>query len=201
MELRGDGVTDTRVLSAIERVPREQFVPPSFLDRAYENTALPIGYGQTISQPSVVAMMTEALDPGPRMRVLEIGTGCGYQTAVLAQLCRRVYSVERHRALLREAEARFRALRIGNIVTRFGDGAAGWPEIAPFPRIIVTAAAASVPPALAGQLAPDGILVMPIGANGGVQHVVRFRSRDGTLDAETLWPVRFVPLVAATEDQ
>src|SRR5262245_63239974 len=120
MELRGAGVTDMRVLGAIERVPREAFAPEMFRDRAYEDEALPIGHGQTLSQPSVVALMTQALELEPRHKVLEIGTGSGYQAAVLARLCRRVYTIERHRDLLREAEARFRELRIHNIVTRHG---------------------------------------------------------------------------------
>ena len=145
MELRRQGVTDKAVLSAIERVPRELFVPATFHDQAYENTALPIGHGQTISQPAVVAYMTQALELGPRMKVLEVGTGCGYQAAVLARLCRRVYTVERHRELRREAEARFAELRIRNITSRWGDGTKGWTEQAPFDRIIVTAGAPQVP--------------------------------------------------------
>ena len=148
MELRQQGIADTRVLSAIERVPRELFVSPSFVDQAYENTALPIEEGQTISQPYVVAFMTQALDVKPRSRVLEIGTRSGYQAAVLAQLCRRVFTVERFRSLLRHAEEKFKNARINNIVTRLGDGAQGWPDLAPFDRIIVTAAAPEVPEAL-----------------------------------------------------
>src|SRR6202040_2812840 len=145
MELRALGVTDTRVLGAIERVPREAFLPDTFRDRAYENVALPVGHGQTISQPLVVAHMTEALEVGERHKVLEIGTGSGYQTAVLARLCRRVFTIERHRALLKEAEKRGAELRLHNVTSRFGDGTKGWPEQAPFDRIIVTAAAPELP--------------------------------------------------------
>ena len=136
MELRQQGVTDQAVLSAVERIPREVFIPDSFRDQAYENTALPIGQGQTISQPAVVGYMTQALEIGSRMKVLEIGTGCGYQAAVLSKLCRRVYSIERYRELLRDADKRFTALRIGNVTTQWGDGMKGWPEQAPFDRII-----------------------------------------------------------------
>src|SRR5215471_5148415 len=162
-DLWSEGIRDTRVLSAIEAVPREFFVDAPFEHTAYDNTALPIACGQTISQPYVVAYMTEVLEVGDAMRVLEIGTGSGYQAAVLSVLCRRVYTVERHRPLLEEAERRFRALRIENVVTRLGDGHGGWPEQAPFDRILMTAAAPSVPTALLDQLAPGGILIAPIG--------------------------------------
>lgn len=199
MELRQQGITDRNVLSAIERTPRELFVPPSFRDQAYENTALPIGHGQTISQPAVVAYMTQALMLGPRMKVLEVGTGCGYQAAVLSRLCRRVYTVERYRELLREAEKRFQALRIANVTTRWGDGALGWPEQAPFDRIIVTAAAHDVPDALKQQLADGGILVAPVGSNTFDQVLVRMRRAGDGFESEDLWPVRFVPLVGGTE--
>ena len=163
MELRQSGITDTEVLSALERIPREDFVLSNFSDQAYENTALPIDQGQTISQPYVVAFMTLALELGPRMRVLEIGTGSGYQAAVLSKLCRRVYTIERYRSLLRQAETRFGKLGLHNIVTKLGDGHLGWPEQAPFERIIVTAAAAAVPEALKAQLAVGGIMAIPIG--------------------------------------
>ena len=197
MELRRQGITDARVLGAIERVPREAFVPETFRDQAYENTALPIGRDQTISQPAVVAFMTQELKIGDRMRVLEIGTGSGYQAAVLAKLCRRVYSIERHRELLADAEAKFRELRINNVTTRHGDGTKGWPEQAPFDRIIVTAAATrDVPQALLDQLAPDGIMIAPMGDNARDQHLFRFMfGEDGILNREKLWPVRFVPLI------
>ena len=157
MELRQQGITDKNVLSSIERVAREVFVPDSFRDQAYENTAFPIGQGHTISQPSVVGYMTQALEIGTRMKILEVGTGCGYQAAVLAKLCRRVYTVERYRELFREAETRLRNLRIGNVVTKWGNGIFGWPEQAPFDRIILTAAPRQVPEELFGQLSQGGI--------------------------------------------
>ena len=200
LELRRAGIGDARVLGAIEKTPRELFVPEAFRDQAYENVALPIGSAQTISQPYVVALMTERLELTGREKVLEIGTGSGYQAAILARLARRVFSVERHRLLVREAERRFAALRLGNIVTRFGDGAKGWPEQAPFDRIIVTAAAREVPQALLGQLAPGGILVLPVGAEYQDQRLIRVRRRaapdeSGYETEEIAW-VRFVPLVA-----
>ena len=197
MELRRSGVTDTRVLSALERIPRDIFVPEAFRDQAYENTALPIGQGQTISQPLVVGLMTQALEVGDRMRVLEIGTGSGYQAVVLAKLCRRVYTVERHKELLVEAEKRFRELAVGNITAVAGDGTRGWPEQAPFDRILVTAAAPVIPDSLVGQLAEDGVMVLPLGPQGGDQTVLRLRKQaDGSIASEELFPVRFVPLVA-----
>ena len=195
MELRRAGITDTGVLSALERVPREEFVLSNFSDQAYENTALPIEHGQTISQPYVVAFMTQALALGPRMRVLEVGTGSGYQAAVLSRLCRRVYTVERYRSLLRQAEGRFRQLGLGNIVTRVADGYLGWPEQAPFERILVTAAAPAAPPALKEQLTVGGIMVVPVGRSGANQEVVRIRRSEEGYSCDRLLPVRFVPLV------
>lgn len=194
MALRRQGIADPRVLSAVERVPRELFVPPSFADQAYEDLALPIECGQTISQPFIVAFMTEALQLGARMKVLEVGTGSGYQAAVLAHLSRRVYTIERYRTLLREAEARFEALGLSNITTRLGDGTKGWPEQAPFDRIVVTAASETVPEALTNQLKPDGILVAPIGT-ASEQWLVRVRPDEGGAKVEQLLPVRFVPIV------
>lgn len=195
-ELRRAGIADERVLAAMERVPRPLFVPATFGEHAWDNVALPIGQGQTISQPLVVALMTAALELGERHNVLEIGTGSGYQTAVLAPLCRRVFTIERHRDLLLQAEARFKTLRLGNIVTRFGDGTKGWVETAPFDRIIVTAAAPDVPAALVEQLAPGGVLVGPIGHEKRDQMLVRIRrDADGASYCEELLPVRFVPLV------
>lgn len=194
MELRRSGVADTDVLSAIERVPREKFVPDFFQDRAYEDNALPISCGQTISQPYVVAFMTSALKLGKRMTVLEIGTGSGYQAAVLSKLCRRVYSMERHKALLRHAEQVFDELGITNITTRAGDGYKGWPEAAPFDRIIVTAAAPEVPPALLEQLSDGGILVIPVGGPDQ-QDVIRITRNGDEYKQEELLPVRFVPMI------
>jgi protein-L-isoaspartate(D-aspartate) O-methyltransferase len=195
MELRGAGIKDQRVLNAIERVPRELFVPPALVEQAYENVALPIGHGQTISQPFVVALMTEALEVGERHKVLEIGTGSGYQAAVLARLCRRVFTIERHRGLLKEAEKRFAELRIANITTRYGDGSKGWPEQAPFDRIIVTAAAPELPRNLIDSLVPGGVLVAPVGPERGEQQLLRVRRSEGETPIEELGPVRFVPLL------
>jgi protein-L-isoaspartate(D-aspartate) O-methyltransferase len=196
MELRRAGIGDARVLGAIEKTPRERFVPASFADRAYENVALPIGNGQTVSQPYVVALMTEKLELGDRQSVLEIGTGSGYQTAVLAHLCRRVFSIERHRELLHDAEPRFEELRLRNIICRFGDGSKGWPEQAPYERVLVTAAAPEVPSTLIDGLAPRGVLVAPIGEDHRDQQLVRIRRSEEGFLTEHLGIVRFVPLVA-----
>jgi protein-L-isoaspartate(D-aspartate) O-methyltransferase len=201
MELRKSGVTDTRVLSAIERVPREEFTPPSFRDQAYEDTALPIGHGQTLSQPTVVGLMSQALELGQRMKVLEVGTGSGYQAAILAQLCRRVYTIERHKPLLDEAEARFKKLRLHNITTRLGDGWLGWPEQAPFDRIIVTAAPPTVPQTLMDQLAPDGIIVLPLGSEKRSQRLVRIRKSESGPVEEDIAAVRFVPMVKGLPEE
>ena len=196
MELRAEGITDPDVLSAIERTPREKFVPEQFRDRAYENTALPIGEGQTISQPYVVALMTQSLELHKRAKVLEIGTGCGYQAAVLSQLCRRLYSIERHRNLLRQADQRLLELGYSNITTMVGDGTKGWPQQVPFDRIIVTAAATSeIPDALVEQLAEDGILVAPIGQTPMDQYLWRYRKTGDEISKERLCAVRFVPLI------
>jgi len=196
MELRRSGIGDARVLGAIEKTPREKFVPPAFEDQAYENLALPIGQGQTVSQPYVVALMTEKLELGERHYALEIGTGSGYQTAVLSRLCRRVFSVERHRELLRDAERRFAELGLRNIVCRFGDGTKGWPEQVPYDRVLVTAAAAEVPQTLIEGLAPGGILVAPVGEDHRDQQLVRIRRHDHGFSTEDLGLVRFVPLLA-----
>ena len=195
MELRAQGITDTRVLNAMERTPREMFVPDHLQDQAWENTALPIGSGQTISQPIIVALMTARLQIGERMRVLEIGTGSGYQAAVLARLASRVYTIERHRALMPAAQARFDALGLKNIITRIGDGSRGWPEAAPFDRIIVTAAARRVSPKLLDQLGPDGIMVIPVGESTWDQKLLRITREGDGFREEELLDVRFVPLV------
>ncbi|WP_119458788.1 protein-L-isoaspartate(D-aspartate) O-methyltransferase [Rhodospirillaceae bacterium SYSU D60014] len=196
MYLRRSGITDTAVLDAVERIPREAFVPQPFLDQAYEDRTLPIGHGQTLSQPQVVALMTQALRVEKRHKVLEIGTGSGYQTAVLSRLARRVYTIERHRSLLREAEERFAALRLHNTVTKAGDGSRGWKEQAPFDRIIVTAAADDVPQALYEQLANGGLLVLPIGPDRGDQELYRISRTEEGPRREKLGDVRFVPLIA-----
>lgn len=196
MELRRQGVGDTRVLAAIERVPRERFVADQFLKHAYDNIALPITQGQTISQPYVVAYMSEALQLGDRMKVLEIGTGSGYQTAVLSKLGRRVYTIERYRSLLVSAEKRLHDLQITNVVTKLGDGNKGWPEQAPFDRILVTAAADRRPDALIAQLSPEGgIMVAPVAVTSTEQDVIRYTRRGDEVQEERLLPVRFVPLL------
>ena len=193
--LRSKGVTDGRVLGAMEKVDRGTFVKGLFADRAYEDMPLPIACGQTISQPSVVGLMTQALQVGPRDKVLEVGTGSGYQAAVLAQLARRVYTVDRHRRLVREAEATFAALGIVNIVARTVDGSFGLPEQAPFDRIMVTAAAEDPPGPLLAQLRIGGIMVLPVGQSDAVQSLIRVTRHDGGYDYEELRAVRFVPLV------
>ena len=198
MELRQGGVTQTDVLTAIEKTPRENFVPELFRESAYDNRPLPIGSDQTISQPLIVGLMTQALMLDKRCKVLEIGTGSGYQTAILARLSRRVYSVERIRDLYVEAVRRFDSLGIGNVTAQVGDGGLGWPEQAPFDRIIVTAAAARVPQALLDQLRIGGFLVIPVGADGGNQTLWRIRRTAEGFDEEPLTGVRFVPLVSGT---
>ncbi|HEX6859152.1 MAG TPA: protein-L-isoaspartate(D-aspartate) O-methyltransferase [Caulobacteraceae bacterium] len=195
LALRTQGVTEPKVLGAIEKTPRELFTPDLFKERAWEDSALPIACGQTISQPFIVGLMTQALTINPRDRVLEIGTGSGYQTAILARLARLVYTVERYRTLLREAESRFKELGLTNIITKFGDGGEGWPEQAPFDRIMVTAAAPEEPKKLLAQLKPNGVLVAPVG-RGPVQHLRRFAGDGkGGFKVEELGEVRFVPLL------
>ncbi len=199
MSLRRSGVTDAAVLGAIERIPRELFVPETFQDRAWEDTALPIGHGQTISQPLVVAMMTAALNLTDRRKVLEVGTGSGYQTAVLAQLSRRVYSIETIKPLQDHAAKLLETLRIHNVTLHHGDGSLGWPSQAPFDRIIVTAASGGDPPkALVDQLGDGGIMVCPVRRATDDQMMVRIRREKDQIISEDLWPVRFVPLVRGT---
>jgi protein-L-isoaspartate(D-aspartate) O-methyltransferase len=195
MSLRANGIRDTRVLEAIETVPRELFVPEAFQDLAYADQALPIECGQTLSQPFIVAFMTDRLKVGERMKVLEIGTGSGYQTAILAQLCRRVYTMERYRTLMKSAEHRFKQLRLANVTTILGDGNKGWPQQAPFDRIIVTAAAGKLPRKLLEQLAVGGIMIVPVEVSPGKQEMLRITRTDEGFDRESLLPVRFVPLV------
>tara|TARA_B100001989_G_scaffold249980_1_gene226262 strand:- start:246 stop:932 length:687 start_codon:yes stop_codon:yes gene_type:complete len=201
MDLRRKGITDTNVLSAIERIPRDFFVPDQAKDQAWEDIALPIGLGQTISQPLVVAFMSQALELSDMDKVLEIGTGCGYQAAVLTRLCRRVYTIERHKALLADAEKRFDALKLRNITAIAADGMKGWPTIngidqAPFDKIIVTAAAREEPPqALKDQLKVGGIMIIPVGGSGN-QNLVRYKKEsEDTFAVKSILPVRFVPLL------
>ena len=193
--LRSKGVTDKRVLTAMEKIDRGPFIRGYFTDRAYDDMPLPIACGQTISQPSVVGLMTQALKVTARDKVLEVGTGSGYQAAILSQLARRVYTVDRHKRLVREAAAIFRDLDLTNITAVTADGSFGLPDQAPFDRILVTAAAEDPPGPLLAQLKIGGIMVVPVGQSDTVQSLIRVtRSEDG-LDYEELRPVRFVPLV------
>lgn len=206
MALRTQGITDTDVLSAIERVPRDVFVPSHMQDQAWENMALPIGLGQTISQPLVVAMMTQSLKLSDRDKVLEIGTGCGYQAAVLSKLARRVYTIERHKALSRAAEQRFDDLKLRNITAIAADGMKGWPTIngvdqAPFDKIIVTAAARSKPPQeLMDQLHVGGAMIVPVGEAGEQMLKLYRKESEEAYSVRDILPVRFVPLLPDVTD-
>lgn len=197
MQLRSQSITEKSVLSALEQVPREIFVPESLRMHAYENASLPIQGGQTISQPYVVARMTQELQLKPSDRVLEIGTGSGYQTAILAQLARRIYSVERIRPLQVDAENKLRFMKISNVLYRHADGHSGWPEAAPFEKIIVTCQLPTIPEALLDQLKDNGILIAPIG-KPGEENLVRIIKQDNQITEDILMPVRFVPMVAGT---
>lgn len=195
MELRNRGIRDMLVLEALETTPREEFVDKNFADQAYMDQSLPINCGQTISQPYIVALMTEQLGLNPRSKVLEIGTGSGYQAAILSKLCRRVYSIERFRSLSVVAQARFEKLGIRNITTLVGDGYKGWPQQAPFEHIIVTAAAPQVPEALLDQLAIGGVMIIPVEESGGNQALLKIEhGRDG-FNEKRLLSVRFVPML------
>lgn len=195
MAMRSKGITDGRVLEAMERIDRAPFVRGHFADRAHEDMPLPIPCGQTISQPSVVGLMTQALDVQPRQMVLEIGTGSGYQAAILSQLCRRVYTVDRHPRLVREAQDVFEALDLTNITAFAADGSFGLPDQAPFDRILVTAAAEDPPSPLLAQLKIGGIMVLPVGQSDNVQHLIRVERRETGFEYTELRPVRFVPLL------
>ena len=196
-QLRQKGVTDSRVLKAMEAIDRGAFVQGHFATRAYDDMPLPIASGQTISQPSVVGLMTQALQVQPRDTVLEIGTGSGYQAAILSELARRVYTIDRFRNLTREAEARFAALGLTNITVLTGDGSFGLPDQGPFDRILVTAAAEDPPGPLLSQLKPGGVMVLPVGQSDAVQSLIKVTRRpDGAgFDYDEIMPVRFVPLV------
>ncbi len=194
--LRRRGISNQAVLRAMDDVPREHFVTADFAERAYADQALPIACGQTISQPYVVAYMTDQLEVGPTHRVLEIGTGSGYQAAVLSRIAREVISVERYRTLANAARERLETLGYANVTVTVRDGFGGAPEYAPFDRIVVTAAAADVPDALVAQLAEGGKMVLPLGPQGGTQHIVKLsKNPNGAIAQETLIPVRFVPLL------
>ncbi|MEM8800072.1 MAG: protein-L-isoaspartate(D-aspartate) O-methyltransferase [Pseudomonadota bacterium] len=199
MTLRGAGITDRKVMEAIETVRREDFVPDALAYKAYENVALPIGLGQTISQPLMVALMTVALEVDQTHKVLEVGTGSGYQAAILHELARRVYTVERHRALYRTATQRFEDLGLHRITTRYGDGSIGWREQAPFSRILVTAAASDIPEVLCDQLAEGGVLVIPIGRNEPNQKVIKVRREADTFTESDVTPAYFVPLLPGVD--
>ena len=193
--LRSKGVTNTRVLAAMEKVDRGAFVRGHFADRAYDDMPLPIASGQTISQPSVVGMMTQALDVQPRDKVLEVGTGSGYQAAVLSHLARRVYTIDRHRNLVREAERLVHELGLSNVTVMSGDGCFGIPEQAPFDRLIVTAAAEDPPGPLMAQLKIGGTMVVPVGQSDSVQSLIKVTRSESGYDYDELMPVRFVPLM------
>ncbi len=193
--LRSHGVTDQAVLQAMESLPRSAFLEGIFRERSFEDVPLPIACGQTISQPSVVGLMTQALEVDRRCKVLEIGTGSGYQAAVLARLARRVYTIERHRRLARTAREVFRTLGLANITVVLGDGSLGLPEQAPFDRIILTAAAEDPPRTLLDQLRPGGIMVLPVGQSHAVQTLIKVTKTEHGLDYADLGEVRFVPLV------
>ena len=193
--LRSKGVIDRDVLTAMERIDRGLFIQGYFADRAYEDMPLPISCGQTISQPSVVGLMTQALQIGPRDKVLEVGTGSGYQTAILSQLARRIYTIDRHKRLVREAQEVFDALNLTNVTAITGDGSQGLPDQAPFDRIIVTAAAEDPPPLLLAQLKIGGIMILPVGQSDTVQSLIRVHRTEEGYDYEELRSVRFVPLL------
>lgn len=193
--LRSRGVMDKRVLEAMERIDRGAFVKGLFAERAYEDMPLPISCGQTISQPSVVGLMTQALQVEPRHKVLEIGTGSGYQAAILSQLARRVYTLDRHKRLVSEAQEVFDALDLSNITALAGDGTRGLPEQAPFDRILITAAAEDPPGPLLSELKPGGIMVVPVGQSDAVQALIKVTRTETGYDYQELRQVRFVPLV------
>ncbi|MEZ5757220.1 MAG: protein-L-isoaspartate(D-aspartate) O-methyltransferase [Emcibacteraceae bacterium] len=194
--LRSQGITDEKVLEVISEIPREDFIPDFLRNQAYENAALPIDSGQTISQPFIVAYMTQELKVEKKHKVLEIGTGSGYQAVVLAKLCKRLFTIERHMPLYKSAEDMFKKLRIFNITTLFGNGIKGWKEQEPFDRIMVTAAGEEIPDELLYQLKDGGIMIIPVGAQDETQHIIRVTRRGDDFDVKTLLPVKFVPLLS-----
>ena len=199
--LRKAGVVDKKVLDAMERVDRKKFVSGVFSEKAYDNTPLPIACGQTISQPTVVGLMTQALQVTSRDKVLEVGTGSGYQAAILSYLARRVYTVERHSLLVNNATKVFQKLNISNITTLLADGGYGLEKQAPFDRIIVTAASDDPPAALLSQLKIGGTMIIPVGQSDNMQNLIKIAKTDGGFEYQDLQPVRFVPLVAGTEKE
>ena len=197
-QIAARGITNLRVLEIMARVPRHEFVPTGLRPRAYEDGPLPIGHGQTISQPYIVAFMTEALDPKPTDRVLEVGTGSGYQAAVLAGLVAEVWSIELVEPLARRAETALQRLGFTHVKVRCGDGHLGWPEAAPFDAIIVTCAPEEVPRALVDQLKPGGRMIIPVGSQWGNQELVLLRKTPAGLEKRAVLPVRFVPMLRGT---
>jgi len=198
-QIKSRGIRNPHVLRAMSEVPRHEFVPPALKDRAYDDNALPIGSGQTISQPYIVALMTQLAGVEPGDRVLDVGTGSGYQAAVLAEIVERVYSIEILPDLAREAERRLTRLGYDNVVVKEGDGWKGWPEHAPFDAIVLAAAPAEVPPPLVEQLAPGGRLVLPVG-NYYQEIVLVTKNEDGTISRRSDIPVRFVPMTGIAQD-
>jgi len=192
-QLRGRGISDNKVLEAMAKVKRHLFVPPALVERGYDDTPLPIGYGQTISQPYIVAYMTEAAQLRPKDRVLEIGTGCGYQAAVLSELVKEVYTIELLKPLAVSSRARLKQLGYDNVEVKWGDGYEGWPEYAPFDAIVVTAAPLSVPEELVRQLKIGGRMIVPVGSFS--QELYLIVRTDTGFDKKALLPVRFVPMV------
>ncbi len=207
MDLRSKGVVDTNVLAAIETVPRDMFVPAHMRDQAWDDMALPIGLGQTISQPLVVAKMSEILKISDRDKVLEIGTGCGYQCAILSHLARRIYTIERHKNLLVDAEKRFKKLGLHNVTAIAADGMKGWPVIngisqAPFDKIIVTAAARTKPPqALLDQVKIGGLMIIPVGEPGNQMLKLYRKESEESYSVKDVMAVRFVPLLPDVSDE
>jgi len=201
LSIRSKGVFDNNVLNALEAVNRENFLKGLFAQRAYEDTPLPIECGQTISQPSVVGLMTQALKITNRDKILEIGTGSGYQTAILSKLARRIYSVERFKPLYEEAREIFRKLQLNNVTSVWGDGSQGIVEQQPFDRIIVTAAAEDPPPTLLNQLKIGGIMVIPVGQSDEIQKLIRVERTGKNFKYEDLCDVRFVPLLEGREEE
>ena len=199
LELRDSGIANSDVLSAIERTPREIFIPNNFRNQAYENIALPIGDGQTISQPYIVALMTQSLDLSNKHKVLELGTGSGYQSSILSLLTRRVYTIERIKSLLVTAENNFKKLKLTNIVTKHGDGNLGWSEQIPFDRIIFTAATKNIPDEFFSHIKEKGIIIAPI-INGSKQVLKKYTKINNTINEISIADVLFVPNLKGTKD-
>ncbi|MFL2543357.1 MAG: protein-L-isoaspartate(D-aspartate) O-methyltransferase [Alphaproteobacteria bacterium] len=198
LELRESGISDAKILSAIEKIPREKFIPENFRNQAYDNLALPIGDNQTISQPFVVAKMTQLLELESKHKVLEVGTGSGYQSAVLSQLVRRVYTIERIKNLSIKAENIFKELKISNIVTKYADGNLGWKEQIPFDRIIITAATSHISKEISSQIDEGGIIVSPINSKNK-QIIIKYKKINNVLESETYDDVLFVPNLSGTQ--